>query len=1059
MSVAAEVLPALKPFQRRTAEHAFDRLYNAPNSTGRFLVADEVGLGKTMVARGVIAKAIDRLRDEGVKRIDVIYVCSNQVIARQNISKLMVTGEEHDPVLDRVTMLPAHLKDLDEHEINLIPLTPQTSLDLRSNVGARRERVLLWYLLSEHFGEKVMRRRGPKRVLQGPCHTVESFESGLKWDPWQWSDDELDPGLSERFLAALRADAAATGEESMLARFELLADSLTRRDRSSPNAWSLASEANGLVGELRRTLATSCIDGLEPDLVILDEFQRFRNLLSPDDPTGDLARMLFRHQDAKVLLLSATPYKMFTRDIEADEDHHVDFLHTLDFLLDHDEKARVRCAELLGAMRKGFRELPESRDDVLKAKRGLERRLRSVIARTERLAVGGDRNGMVVAKELDGLQLTPADVTSFAELDRVARVIGHPDIVEYWKSAPYPLNFMDDYVFNRDFEQAARKREDARLKRGGLESERVVDFGEIDLGNPRLRALAADTVDRDLWKLLWLPPSMPYYRAGPPFAQFAGTSPPTKRLVFSAWGVVPKAISLLLSYEAERRMVALGEEPRRNTAEDRKAVSQPLRIAKNSERTAAGTMTTFALMVPSIALARLVDPLGSLRDSDGEPPTAQGALQQVRSVLRGHLRELTRGAETAGAEDAAWYAAVPLLLEADRVGADRVIEWLGSDEVLSVITSRGAEESRDSGAWAAHLDRAIEIVRDPSTLGKPPSDLLAISALVALASPGMTAVRALSRVAADGDEAGLRTAALRVADAMRGIFNWPEAVPLIRATDRTTRYWEDALRYCAHGNLQAVLDEFAHVLAEWAPIPGDKSPDDFVTGVSDAMLEALALHGADYEVRRIDGDGVPEDDPLRMRPRFAIRFADPRASEDRQVDRATNVRASFNSPFWPFVLASTSVGQEGLDFHLYCHAIVHWNLPSNPVDFEQREGRVHRYKGHAVRINAAHLHGREALARDGDDPWEAIFDSAEHGDGGLRPYWVLNDGPARIERYVPVLPWSRDSERRRLLEKLLASYRLAFGQPRQDDLIAFLGELDLSEDEVAALTIDLSPRR
>ena len=55
---------------------------------------------------------------------------------------------------------------------------------------------------------------------------------------------------------------------------------------------------------------------------------------------------------------------------------------------------------------------------------------------------------------------------------------------------------------------------------------------------------------------------------------------------------------------------------------------------------------------------------------------------------------------------------------------------------------------------------------------------------------------------------------------------------------------------------------------------------------------------------------------------------------------AAHLRRAFNSPFWPFVLTSTSVGQEGLDFHLYCHAVVHWNLPSNPVDLEQREGRV-----------------------------------------------------------------------------------------------------------------------
>ena len=68
------------------------------------------------------------------------------------------------------------------------------------------------------------------------------------------------------------------------------------------------------------------------------------------------------------------------------------------------------------------------------------------------------------------------------------------------------------------------------------------------------------------------------------------------------------------------------------------------------------------------------------------------------------------------------------------------------------------------------------------------------------------------------------------------------------------------------------------------------------------------------------------------------------------------------------MLASTSVGQEGLDFHTYCHAIVHWNLPSNPVDLEQREGRIHRYKGHAVRRNVAERHRDVAMADPESDP-------------------------------------------------------------------------------------------
>ena len=119
-----------------------------------------------------------------------------------------------------------------------------------------------------------------------------------------------------------------------------------------------------------------------------------------------------------------------------------------------------------------------------------------------------------------------------------------------------------------------------------------------------------------------------------------------------------------------------------------------------------------------------------------------------------------------------------------------------------------------------------------------------------------------------------------------------------------------------------------------------------------------------------------------MRIRFAMRFGDDRSDEEAPLvfdgaspaTRKERVRAAFNSPFWPFVLVSTSVGQEGLDFHHYCHAITHWNLPSNPVDLEQREGRIHRYKGHAVRKNIAAAFAADAL-RDGDsDAWETAFE-------------------------------------------------------------------------------------
>ena len=62
------------------------------------------------------------------------------------------------------------------------------------------------------------------------------------------------------------------------------------------------------------------ISALRPDLVVLDEFQRFKDLLNPD-PTNfaaELAHRLFDYVDpdtgrpTRTLLLSATPYRMYT---------------------------------------------------------------------------------------------------------------------------------------------------------------------------------------------------------------------------------------------------------------------------------------------------------------------------------------------------------------------------------------------------------------------------------------------------------------------------------------------------------------------------------------------------------------------------------------------------------------------------------------------------------------------------------------------------------------------------------------------------------------------------
>ena len=127
---------------------------------------------------------------------------------------------------------------------------------------------------------------------------------------------------------------------------------------------------------------------------------------------------------------------------------------------------------------------------------------------------------------------------------------------------------------------------------------------------------------------------------------------------------------------------------------------------------------------------------------------------------------------------------------------------------------------------------------------------------------------------------------------------------------------------------------------------------------------------------------------------------------------------------------------------------MHWNLPRNPVDLEQREGRVQRYKGHAVRKNIAMAYGLNALRykwnqRNDPDPWRFMFELARKerppSANDLIPYWLyeLEEG-ASIERHVPILPHSKEESYFHQLKRMLAVYRLVFGQPRQEDLLDYL---------------------
>ena len=1054
-------LAGLKDFQRKTVEYVFKRLYG-DGSTSRFLVADEVGLGKTLVARGIIAKTIEHLQDS-VRRIDIVYICSNATIASQNIKRLKMRGldeylmavgketgaDNRISFATRLTYLPKEVKSLNDNKVNFISLTPSTTFDhMRSRGGHADERAILYRML---YDLPLAQNERRSRLRVGLLNILQATAGKDNWrtKAKNLPAEDLDTDLAKAFRRAVLEDAElyATLKEGC-ERFASYRD-------YNRIPWEDSELRYNLIGKLRSKLASVCLTALEPDLVILDEFQRFKHLLDGNDEASMLATALFEHPDVRVLLLSATPYKMFTLDQETDEDdHYPDFIRTLNFLVNDANKVD-EVKSLLSEHRTTLHACAKGSACHQRKRAELEQALLKVMCRTERVATTRDHNSML--SEIERLApLKPTDLQHAATVDAVAICVKAGEPIEYWKSAPYLINFLKHYELRHKLDAQLNAPSDAL--RGALSSangqlltkDKFEGYETLDPANPRMRVLFEDTIEKGMWQLLWMPPSMPYIEPSGVHRDKGGL---TKALVFSSWSAVPDAIASICSYEAERKMIA-GTSVSHSELYDK--IKPLLRFAVASNDNRLTGMPVIAWLLPSPTLATKIDPLEiALRHGNG-PMSVQELKDEVKAVCQSLIEALPDAGEGTRADER-WYWAAPILLDSH----NDLLDWCKSPSGWNSAT-----QDHESGTrFKDHIDLLVSMAEGNIPLGPQPNDLVDVLCDLALAGPGVCALRALRRIGTglDASDPNLLSAAARIASGFRSLFNMPETIAMLRGSGEDT-YWRLTLQYGIDGNLQAILDEYVHVLRESLGLQ-EHSLKKQVAGIAECIQSVLSLRTAQLRIDEIkmSGDGFVVDD-FNTRCRFALRFGDIRDDNNQALVRADSVRDAFNSPFRPFVLASTSIGQEGLDFHTWCHAVVHWNLPSNPVDLEQREGRVHRYKGHAVRKNVAERYGLPALSRahEGGDPWQTLFQIAaqgkSNGHSDLIPYWIFEDGSARVERRIPLLPYSKEVGKLKRLKQGLALYRMVFGQPRQEDLLFSLSQNGNHESvDLADWLISLQP--
>jgi hypothetical protein len=959
--------------------------------------------------------------------------------------------------------------------LSIIALSPNTSFNISRGGGIAKERAIIFQIVSRHKDYT-------------PFHEVlrKVFQldvNNSNWDSWI---NEVKGSLRDEIVYKFN---------NVLNPSNSLYGQLLNTCETGFNI-NNSPQYRKIIGGLRRILASVCVEYLKPDLIIMDEFQRFKYLIDYEEDSDIklITESLLTNDTIKILLMSATPYKMYVlqSDEEEGESHFEEFKFIIDFLLKGEEKKK-KFSEAWDEYSKSLLHLEERNWDLIKdEKRKVESLLRSVIARTERISVSDDKNTLLRTSPLCTIWIKPSDIKTFIAADSVAsklKDVNSP--VEYCKSSPFPFSFMEGYqlqkITQREIANGNAEIIDAlsQGKESFLPIDKMNDYQEIEINNAKLSYLLNDALYNGGSDMLWIPPSLPYYKFEGPYN---GQEKFSKTLVFSSWIMVPKMIAAMSSYECER--LTIGDANAIKNAEERSERKffhtgsdrhPKARLNLKIDNRTFSSLPNYSLLYPCVALSELWNPLIKYQSLS---EVIDDVTLKIQSLLKTiYISEFI--SERSKREDHRWALIYMLLLDRkykrDLVSSLQESEnlvdwgWFNADDENSVANEYFEKvflqilfsgTSHNLPAWelahGARADNSAKQALYSLRLGNPPSDIARQLAYLTISSPAICSYRLLSSFTTNNKLSYISFyGAFRVADSFRKFFNWPENIAVIDKFKVFDSYWKNVLAYSAAGNFQSMLDEFAAAMIDhnglWDYSTADKVSKLIEVITKNIGLRTVSVAGHTYQ------SFIKESKPRHFRCHYGVAL-NQSIIDEKDVIHSDKVRDAFNSPFRPFILSTTSIGQEGLDFHLYCRKIMHWNLPANPIDFEQREGRINRFKNLAIRQNIALKYRDKITNANSSTVWNQLYQitaDIEKGDkSDLVPFWHVEPSNIFIERQVPTIPYSKEVRKLKDLLRTISVYRLALGQPRQEELVKYLIE-NFSQEEIEKvqreLLINLSP--
>lgn len=845
------------------------------------------------------------------------------------------------------------------------------------------------------------------RLLQTRFPSLDSKEFLAKCRGKQVGD--------ESWKRAMREHENLTGVRDLQDRFLEALSEDSQLGLAAIDAYSLALAAeqkkpSHFMGSLRTALAKAVLQDVKPDLVIFDEFQKFREMLiDPPKSSPDPITLALRGGNSKshgVLLLSATPYRLYsTRQEEAaGASHHQDFFELIRFLFGPDckqpeeiERAFLEFGGMMLAKETpDFKKLEGLRNE-------LQKRLGRVMSRTER-----PNNGAQPAKRPHPeSEIQPEDLRVYKNwVSRLREGLiekGRVDLVNfavpYWLSIPLPVQMLGSgYAAWRRAEKKRKRRDEPILRqthRDNLQAPK-------SWPHPQFRALNKLAPPSRL-ALPWITPSLPWWKLRGPWA--APGANVGKTLIFTRFKAAPPTLASLLSFNVEAEFMS-----RKGRSYQKAGEAQPLQFKENRP-------TLPALFFPSPTLIAFTDPRLSRSTS----------LVDVRNSMRRQVSQFLKdilGVEIkkAGSRRPLWK-----LLPALEIARELLLPKSSLPSWSEIHASWLNAASGQAEAMQGVLTQWNEAAA--TGLGNVTQSEVAALAEFALSGPGVVLGRSLCRFDSDCMSDGKYGQLLNASwNGLRSYLNRSIFQALLaRGGQRYTHAIPEAV---VAGNLESVLDEHLWIAGKLDADAIQRFPRD--------LLNTLSLHEGRHSVYE-PGDGA---DPFQLRCHAAMPFADAKVENSVGGEvrlRTDDMRKAFNTPFWPHVLTTTSLGQEGLDFHVWCRQLVHWDLCPSPLDLEQREGRIQRFGGLSVRTALARYLGARTLSGDGAHP-SLWFTLAEHADqefsndgSGRSPWWSCPG--EEIDRVFVVLPQSRQTAEYDQLSRLRWLYRLALGQPHQQDFI------------------------